>query len=102
MKWKGTVSHVPNRSIPPRLARENSAQPTSSQWRRRTGHSTRSSHMDPVALPSHRLDDLGPELPAEPADVHVHNVRPAVEIEAPHRRQELLLRHRAARILHQL
>src|SRR5437764_8994681 len=102
MKWNGTVSQSRNSSIPPRLTTEKRAHPTSSQWNRRTGHSHRSSHTDPVSLPADRLDDVRSELPAEPRHVHVDDVRAGVEVEAPRRREELLLRQGAAGASHQL
>src|SRR6516164_8637967 len=51
---------------------------------------------------THRLDQLEAELRPEPADADVHDVGAGVEIVAPDGRQQLILAHRLARVLHEL
>src|SRR5215469_6516368 len=51
---------------------------------------------------THRLDQLEAELRPEPPDADVDDVRTGVEIVAPDGRQQLVLAHRLARVLHEL
>src|SRR5437870_3803202 len=101
MKWNGTVSHVGMTSIAARLASEKTTQATSIH-RSRCGHSIASGRIEAVPYPTGRRDRVRTELRAEPADVDVDHVRARVEVVAPDRRQQPLLRHRASRVSHQL
>src|SRR5215471_19332342 len=51
---------------------------------------------------SHRLDQVESELRAQPPDAHVDHVGAGVEVVAPDRGQQLVLRHRVARVPHKL
>src|SRR6478735_1773657 len=46
--------------------------------------------VEAVAHPTHRGDGVGAELPAQVADVHVHDVGAGVEVHAPHVVEQLL------------
>src|SRR6516165_2372214 len=50
---------------------------------------------------THRLDQLEAELRPEPPDADVDDVGTGVEIVAPDRRQQLILAHRLAHVLHE-
>src|SRR5580765_1163397 len=101
MKWNGTVSHEGMRSIAARLATENRTQATSIH-RSRFGHSSASGRIEPVSNPTDRGDRVRTELRAEAANVDVDHVGPRIEVVAPDRRQQPLLRHGASRMPHQL
>src|SRR5437870_5000747 len=101
MKWKGTVSHSASSSIAARFANANRNHAASIRVKRCLGHS-RSDAIDAIPLPADGLDEVGAELGPEPAHVDVDDVRARVEVIAPHRGQQPLLRHRLARLVDQL
>src|SRR5436309_14385459 len=80
MKWNGIVSQLAHRTIAARFAAANATQ------RRSIGLSRRK----PVPDVANGLDRRGPELLPESADAHVHDVRPRIEVVAPHLREQLL------------
>src|SRR5512132_1928658 len=101
MKWNGTVSHSGASAIATRLA---SAKPTQT----RSSHPEasircrRSLDGDAIPLTSHGRDRVGAELGPDPAHVDIHHVGARVEVVVPDRRQEPLLGHDPARMLHEL
>src|SRR6266849_4346067 len=101
MKWKGTVSQLPNTSMAPRLARAKTTQAMSTQWTR-NGHFPCSRGIDAVPLPANGCDGHSSELRAEPPDVHVHDVRSRIEVVPPHGGQQLLLGYRSPGVAHEL
>src|SRR5439155_7684980 len=98
MKWNGTVSQLGSSSIASRLTSEKKTQAMSIR-RSRFGHSSRSIRIDAVPNPTHGRDRFGAELGAKPPDVHVDDVRPGIEVVAPDRGQQALLRDRAPAVL---
>src|SRR5450755_4802589 len=117
MRWKGTVSHRWKITMAARFASENPAQVRSGQAgrsgqpppgrspgtagaagpsrpgcqpassRRSQGRASTLESGQLIALTTHRLDQLEPELRAEPPYAHVDDVRAGIEFEPPHRGQ---------------
>src|SRR5580765_3855062 len=80
MKWNGTVSQLSQRSIATTFAAANATQATSIGLSRR----------NPVTHMTYGLDRRRAQLPAQPADADVHDVRAGIEVVSPHRLEELL------------
>ena len=102
MKWNGTVSHSGTSAIAARFASENS-DPRDVDPAIPVGPLERVQSAS-MRYPTPRSVTIavGAELRPQPTDVHVDDVRSRIEVVAPHRRQQPLLRDRAARVAHQL
>src|SRR6266550_6300108 len=83
MKWNGIVSQVAHRAMATRFAAANATH-------RRSIGLSRLSGRKPIPDVANGLDRRGAKLLAEAADADVHDVRPRIEVVAPHLREQLL------------
>src|SRR3954469_7253877 len=81
MKWNGIVSQLGQSSIAARFAAANANH----------AHSTALRRSQPIPAMPHRFDrSLGAQLPAQPPDAHVHDVRARIEVISPYVREQAL------------
>src|ERR671936_1148528 len=93
MKWKGMVSHPSQMRIAARSPRAKTPHATSS----------RSGRDEPIPRMSHSLDGrCVAELPAQPPDAHVDDVRSRIEVIAPDLGKQTLAADDFARVLDQV
>src|SRR6266516_5163652 len=121
MKWNGTVSQREKTTMATRLASEKAIHATSSQTNgQRSGGRPRgqcrpasrcgqcrrppgtTSGGEPIALTTHRLDQVEAELGAQPPHADVDHSRARIEVVSPDRGKQLALADRLPRVLHQL
>src|ERR1700674_4376982 len=102
MKWKGTVSQSAKTYIATRFSRAKMPHATSIHRKPRVGQGQRSGRVNPVPLPADCLDGLPADLGAQPADVHIDNIRAWIEAVAPDGSEQVLLADGVARARHQL
>src|SRR3981081_692989 len=101
MKWNGMVSQFAKKRIAARFTAEKAPQAMSSGAGRmarqppdrRLHASIRPSRRELITLTAHCPDQVEAELGAEPPDAHIDHVRPRIEVEPPHRRDQSLLLH---------
>src|SRR5580700_7572914 len=84
-------------SSPPSVARRSGPAVPLARW-----PTLARSGSEPITRTAHRFDQVEPELGPQPPDADVHHIRSGVEIDAPYRRQQLVLGDRLARMLHEL